>query len=46
MYKVYDKWPEIARQYYEADFTSIDFGEITHVVFAGMGGSGTIGDIF
>jgi glucose/mannose-6-phosphate isomerase len=46
MYKVYDKWPEIARQYYESDLISIDFGEITHVVFAGMGGSGTIGDIF
>ena len=46
MYKVYDKWPEIARKYYEADFTEINFGEINHVVFAGMGGSGTIGDIF
>ena len=46
MYKIYDKWPEIARKYYETDFTEINFGEITHVVFAGMGGSGTIGDIF
>ena len=46
MYKVYDKWPEIARKYYETDFTEINFGEIDHVVFAGMGGSGTIGDIF
>jgi glucose/mannose-6-phosphate isomerase len=46
MHKVYDKWPEIARKYYETDFTEINFGEITHVVFAGMGGSGTIGDIF
>ena len=46
MYKVYDKWPEIARKYYETDFKEINFGEITHVVFAGMGGSGTIGDIF
>ena len=46
MYKVYDKWPEIARKYYETEFTEINFGEITHVVFAGMGGSGTIGDIF
>ena len=24
----------------------IDFGDITHIVFAGMGGSGAIGDIF
>jgi len=46
MHKIYDIWPEIARQHYEADFTGIDFNEITHVVFAGMGGSGTIGDIF
>ena len=46
MYKIYDKWPEIARQHYETNFSEIDFGEITHVVFAGMGGSGTIGDIF
>ena len=46
MYKIYDKWPEIAREHYETNFSEIDFGEITHVVFAGMGGSGTIGDIF
>jgi glucose/mannose-6-phosphate isomerase len=46
MYKVYNKWPEIAREYYDADFAEIKFDEITHVVFAGMGGSGTIGDIF
>ena len=46
MYKVYNDWPEIARQYYENNLESIDFGEISHVVFAGMGGSGAIGDIF
>jgi glucose/mannose-6-phosphate isomerase len=46
MHKIYDKWPEIARQYYEEDFIEIDFGKITHVVFAGMGGSGAIGDVF
>lgn len=46
MYKIYDKWPEIARQHYGTNFSEIDFGKITHVVFAGMGGSGTIGDIF
>ena len=46
MYKVYDNWPEIARQHYEKDLESVDFGEISHVVFAGMGGSGAIGDIF
>ena len=46
MYKVYDIWPQIAREQYETDLNGIDFGEISHVVFAGMGGSGTIGDIF
>ena len=46
MYKVYDKWPEIARKNYETNFSDINFGEISHIVFAGMGGSGIIGDIF
>ena len=46
MYKVYDVWPQIAREQYETDLNGIDFGEISHVVFAGMGGSGAIGDIF
>jgi len=46
MYKVYDIWPQIAREQYETDLNGIDFGEISHVVFAGMGGSGAIGDIF
>lgn len=46
MYKVYDVWPQIAREQYETNLNGIDFGEISHVVFAGMGGSGTIGDVF
>lgn len=46
MYKVYDKWPEIARQSYESNQDSIDFKNIDHVIFSGMGGSGAIGDIF
>ena len=46
MYKIYDQWPEIALEYYERDTKIIDFGKISHVVFAGMGGSGAIGDIF
>lgn len=44
MYQVYDKWPELARSSYEPD--PIDFGDVKHVVFAGMGGSGAIGDMF
>ncbi len=46
MYKVYDIWPQIAREQYETDLSGIDFGKISHVVFAGMGGSGAISDIF
>ncbi len=46
MYKVYDKWPEIARESFESSQESIDFNDIDHIVFAGMGGSGAIGDVF
>ena len=46
MYKVYDSWPEIARESYESNHEPVDFHDIDHIVFAGMGGSGTIGDLF
>ncbi len=46
MYKVYDKWPEIARESFESNHESVDFDNIDHIVFAGMGGSGAIGDLF
>ena len=46
MYKVYDKWPEIAREAFESNHEPIDFHDIDHIVFAGMGGSGAIGDLF
>jgi glucose/mannose-6-phosphate isomerase len=46
MYKVYDKWPEIARESFETDQESMDVSEIDHIVFAGMGGSGAVGDLF
>ena len=46
MHKVYDLWPEIALEQYEADLDEIDIGNISHVVFAGMGGSGAMNDIF
>jgi glucose/mannose-6-phosphate isomerase len=46
MYQVYDNWPQMARKQYEEKTENIDFGEVSHVVFAGMGGSGAIGDIF
>ena len=46
MYKVYDKWPEIAKNSYEENWKSLEYKNIDHIVFAGMGGSGSIGDIF
>ncbi len=46
MYKVYDNWPEIARESFESKHEPVDFQEIDHIVFAGMGGSGSIGDLF
>lgn len=46
MYKIYDKWPEIARKSFELNQELVNFENINHIVFAGMGGSGAIGDIF
>lgn len=45
MYRVYDAWPEIARKSYLSSQDLVDFNHIDHIVFAGMGGSGAIGDI-
>jgi len=46
MYEVYDRWPELAKESYENNLESVNFSNISHIVFAGMGGSGAIGDIF
>ena len=46
MCQVYDRWHNIAKQSYEQEFSRPDFKDIDHVVFVGMGGSGTIGDMF
>ena len=46
MYKIYDRWPEIARESYFSGLEPLDFHGIDHIVFAGMGGSGAIGDLF
>ena len=46
MYKIYDKWPQIAKESYNSNLESIDIKDIDHIVFAGMGGSGALGDIF
>jgi glucose/mannose-6-phosphate isomerase len=46
MHKVYDKWPKIAKESYFSELSQIEYETCDHVVFAGMGGSGAIGDIF
>ena len=42
---MYDNWANIAYDAYNLDLEPIDFKNIDHVVFSGMGGSGTIGDV-
>ena len=45
MFKIYDDWPEIAKNaYLKAKSNSRE--PVKHIVFAGMGGSGTMGDFF
>lgn len=46
MHQIYDKWPEIASESYDSKLDACDYIGIDHVVFAGMGGSGALGDIF
>lgn len=46
MYKVYDKWPQMAHDSYHNKYDVVDYKNVDHVVFAGMGGSGAIGDLF
>ena len=45
MYKIYDMWPGLAKKFFNMNHDSIDLKSIDHIVFVGMGGSGTIGDI-
>ena len=46
MFKIYDRWPEIGKESYKSNEKSIEFQNIDNIIFAGMGGSGTLGDIF
>ena len=46
MFKIYDKWQEIALKSFQSNQKPINFDKINHIIFAGMGGSGAIGDIF
>ena len=46
IHNAYDKWAKLAYDAYNSELDEVDFKDIDHIVFAGMGGSGTIGDIF
>ena len=46
IFKIYDKWPKIAQESFELKLKPVNFENIEHIVFAGMGGSGAIGDVF
>ena len=46
MSEVYDIWPQIATDSFSTTFSKVDIKNIDHIVFAGMGGSGAIGDLF
>jgi len=46
IHNIYDKWPQQAREAYKSDIETVEFKNINHIVFAGMGGSGTLGDLF
>ena len=45
MYQVYDNWSEIARSSLESNPKILEVKDIDHIIFSGMGGSGSIGDV-
>ncbi len=46
MHLAYNRWPEISKNIVESDIIPIDYIGVSNIIFAGMGGSGAIGDIF
>ena len=44
MYQVYDGWPKIAKKSHDSNIDVVDFKDINHIVYSGMGGSGAVGD--
>jgi glucose/mannose-6-phosphate isomerase len=44
MHNIYDRWPALAKKFYNLNYDSVDFKGIDHIVFVGMGGSGALGD--
>ena len=45
MYAIYDNWPEIARDSVNSNPKKFEVEGIDHIIFSGMGGSGSIGDV-
>jgi len=45
MHKVYDNWAKTAREAYESELVPVNFDNIDHIVFSGMGGFGAVGDL-
>lgn len=46
LHAVYDRWAALAKESYATNLASADYKDIDHIVFAGMGGSGAVGDLF
>lgn len=46
MSEIYNKWPEYSLEAFNTKQQTIDKDNIDHIVFAGMGGSGSLGDFF
>ena len=46
MHEIYEKWPTIAHDSYNSDIEPVNFSKINHIIFSGMGGSGSLGDVF
>jgi glucose/mannose-6-phosphate isomerase len=46
MYKIYDSWPEIAEENYNRSGRKNNLDKPSHIIFAGVGGSGAISDVF
>jgi len=46
MFQVYDEWPKIAKEAWKKDYDGFQVEKVKHIIFAGMGGSGTLGDFF
>jgi len=44
IHKIYDMWPDIAKECYTKNYDKAEFGKIDQIIFTGMGGSGAIGD--